>query len=81
MTIGMTDDSLVAKRLRYIERQRALHAERVNVSFAGRQPEGTGPVNRHGMPKLPTGQRQVSNWPPSSFTMLSLRALAVLKFT
>src|SRR5688572_22916778 len=56
-------ESLVAKRLRYIERQRQLHAERVNVAFAGRQPEGTGPSNRHGMPKLPVGQRQVPNWP------------------
>lgn len=25
--------------------------------------EGTGPANRHGMPKLPIGQRQVPNWP------------------
>src|SRR5689334_23710837 len=56
-------DSLVEKRLRYIERQRELHKERVNVVFDGRAPEGTGPANRHGMPKLPTGQRQVPNWP------------------
>ena len=56
-------ESLVDKRLRYIERQRALHQERVNVVFEGRAPEGTGPTNRHGMPKLPTGQRQVPNWP------------------
>ena len=58
-----TDRSLVAKRLSYIERQRALHAERVNVVFEGRAPEGSGPINRHGMPKLPVGQRQVPNWP------------------
>jgi DMSO/TMAO reductase YedYZ molybdopterin-dependent catalytic subunit len=31
--------------------------------FAGETPRGTGPANRHGMPKLPTGQRQVPNWP------------------
>ncbi len=55
--------SLVEKRLRYLERQRELHRERVNVNFAGRAPEGSGPPNRHGMPKLPTGQRQVPNWP------------------
>jgi DMSO/TMAO reductase YedYZ molybdopterin-dependent catalytic subunit len=59
----MDDNSLVAKRLRYIERQRDLHADRVNVMFEGRAPEGTGPANRHGMPKLPVGQRQVPNWP------------------
>jgi len=59
----MDDNTLVAKRLRYIERQRELHAHRVNVAFEGRAPEGTGPINRHGMPKLPVGQRQVPNWP------------------
>src|SRR6188768_1019549 len=58
-----TDRNLVAKRLSYIERQRALHAERVNVVVEGRAPEGSGPINRHGMPKLPVGQRQVPNWP------------------
>lgn len=58
-----TDNRLVAKRLRYIQRQRELHAERVNVAFEGRAPEGSGPANRHGMPKLPVGQRQVPNWP------------------
>jgi DMSO/TMAO reductase YedYZ molybdopterin-dependent catalytic subunit len=31
--------------------------------FAGREPMGTGPLNRDGMPKLPVGQRQVPNWP------------------
>ena len=56
-------DSLVDKRLRYIERQRELHKERVNVVFEGRTPEGSGNSNRHGMPKLPIGQRQVPNWP------------------
>ena len=63
MNRPMDDNTLVAKRLRYIERQRALHADRVNVVFEGRTPEGTGPANRHGMPKLPVGQRQVPNWP------------------
>lgn len=56
-------ESLVEKRLRYIARQRELHQDRVNVQFEGRAPEGTGHTNRHGMPKLPTGQRQVPNWP------------------
>lgn len=27
------------------------------------KPSGTGPANRHGMPKLPPGQREVPNWP------------------
>src|SRR5437899_12137462 len=30
--------------------------------FAG-EPRGTGPSNRHGMPKLPPGQRAVTHWP------------------
>lgn len=54
--------SLVEKRLRYIERQRALRAERP-APFGQLQPLGTGPINRHGVPKLPVGQRQVPNWP------------------
>src|SRR5688500_20313566 len=58
-----SDQTLVAKRLRSIERQRERHKDRVNVVFAGRAPEGTGEPNRHGMPKLPIGQRQVPNWP------------------
>jgi DMSO/TMAO reductase YedYZ molybdopterin-dependent catalytic subunit len=31
--------------------------------WAGQEPRGTGPPNRHGMPRLPVGQRQVPNWP------------------
>src|SRR5215510_10153302 len=59
----VSDESLVAKRLRYIARQKELHKEQVNVIFGDRTPSGTGAVNRHGMPKLPIGQRQVNNWP------------------
>jgi DMSO/TMAO reductase YedYZ molybdopterin-dependent catalytic subunit len=53
---------LVAKRLAYIQRQIALD-QGVNVSFRGRRPDGTGPANRDGMPKLPVGQHEVKNWP------------------
>lgn len=31
--------------------------------FAGEKPRGSGPPNRHGMPRLPAGQRQVEGWP------------------
>jgi DMSO/TMAO reductase YedYZ molybdopterin-dependent catalytic subunit len=58
----MSDD-LVQKRLKYIERQKQLHKETVDVEFTGLRPEGSGPANRDGMPKLPVGQHQVKNWP------------------
>jgi DMSO/TMAO reductase YedYZ molybdopterin-dependent catalytic subunit len=59
----MTRPDLVAKRLAYIERQKTLHAESVNVDIAHRSPRGSGPANRDGMPKLPAGQHIVRNWP------------------
>jgi DMSO/TMAO reductase YedYZ molybdopterin-dependent catalytic subunit len=39
------------------------HAARGREPFAGQKPRGSGPPNRHGMPKLPPGQRAVPNWP------------------
>ncbi|MFN0242437.1 MAG: molybdopterin-dependent oxidoreductase [Planctomycetota bacterium] len=61
----MTSDSpdLVAARLRYIERMRARKPETFDVQFEGEEPNGSGPRNRHGMPQLPIGQREVKNWP------------------
>ena len=56
-------DDLVQKRLRYIERQKALHKDAVNVVFDGLSPIGSGDANRDGMPKLPVGQHEVRNWP------------------
>jgi DMSO/TMAO reductase YedYZ molybdopterin-dependent catalytic subunit len=35
----------------------------VDVKLRGRRPEGSGPLNRHGMPQLPVGQHEVKNWP------------------
>ena len=61
----MSDSSstLVERRLRYVERQRALQREAADRDAGNRRPMGTGPANRHGMPVIPTGQRQVPNWP------------------
>ena len=56
-------DSLVEKRMRYIERQRQLHAETVDVDLQRAKPLGSGPPNHHGMPRLPVGQHEVRNWP------------------
>jgi DMSO/TMAO reductase YedYZ molybdopterin-dependent catalytic subunit len=54
---------LVERRQRYIQRQIAIDKSAVNVRFRGQPPEGSGPKNRHGMPKLPVGQHEVKNWP------------------
>jgi DMSO/TMAO reductase YedYZ molybdopterin-dependent catalytic subunit len=59
----MSTADIVERRRRYIERQIALDKSRVNVNFRDRTPEGTGPPNRDGMPKLPVGQHEVRNWP------------------
>jgi DMSO/TMAO reductase YedYZ molybdopterin-dependent catalytic subunit len=59
----MNKADLVERRRRYIERQIALDRSAVNVTFRDRTPEGSGPSNRHGMPKLPVGQHEVRNWP------------------
>jgi DMSO/TMAO reductase YedYZ molybdopterin-dependent catalytic subunit len=56
-------DSLVERRLRYIERQKELRAARIDVKSDARAPAGSGPANRHGRPQLPVGQREVQNWP------------------
>jgi len=56
-------DTLVEKRLRYIDRQRRLHAETVDVDPRRVKPLGSGLPNRHGLPKLPIGQHEVKNWP------------------
>src|SRR5262245_50447217 len=56
-------EDLVQRRLRYIDRQKALHKDAVNVAFEGQSPVGSGPKNRDGMPQLPVGQHEVRNWP------------------
>jgi DMSO/TMAO reductase YedYZ molybdopterin-dependent catalytic subunit len=45
---------IVASRLKLMERFKAK---------ADPGSDGTGPINRHGMPQLPVGQHQVENWP------------------
>ena len=58
-----SSQTIVERRLRYIERQKALHQDTVDVRVDVRVAQGTGPPNRHGMPRLPIGQHEVSNWP------------------
>jgi len=59
----MDKADLVERRQRYIQRQIELNLGTVNVRFAGQRPQGQGPVNRDGMPRLPVGQHEVENWP------------------
>ena len=54
---------LVERRERYIQRQIELERQAVDVKVDGQPPEGSGPPNRHGMPRLPVGQHVVRNWP------------------
>ena len=58
-----TKSDIVERRQRYIKRQKDLKPDTVNVKFEDLKPQGSGPVNRHGMPQLPVGQREVKNWP------------------
>jgi len=55
-------ESMVERRLHYIERQRRL-GHGVNVQFQGMKPQGSGPPNRDGLPKIPIDQHIVTNWP------------------
>lgn len=62
----MTDEAererrIVEARRKLIERweQRV----RATPALADARPQGTGPANRHGMPKLPVGQTVTHKWP------------------
>src|ERR1700757_1040561 len=60
-------ESLVERRMRYIDRQRKL-GHGVNVRFEGLKPMGSGPPNRHGLPQIPIDQHVVTNWPVLSLS-------------
>ena len=52
---------VVAARLRL--RERFLRDIEQTPALADRRPQGTGPANRHGMPRLPVGQVETRKWP------------------
>ena len=60
-------ETLVERRMRYIERQKKL-GHGVDVRFEGMKPRGSGPPNRHGLPKIPIDQHVVQNWPVLSLS-------------
>lgn len=51
--------TVVDRKQAFAERQAA---RGVGV-FAGKEPRGSGPLNRHGMPKLPVRQAETKKWP------------------
>jgi len=54
-------DRIVEARMKLRERFRE-RMERT-PALSDDAPKGTGPANRHGMPRLPTGQYETSKWP------------------
>jgi len=54
--------SIVERRERYVARQIAMDRG-VDAQLEDAEPQGEGPPNRHGMPRLPVGQREVTTWP------------------
>ncbi len=60
-TPEQANPDIVAARMRRIARHKARAAETPSVTDSS--PLGTGPINRHGMPAVPVGQRVVRKWP------------------
>jgi DMSO/TMAO reductase YedYZ molybdopterin-dependent catalytic subunit len=54
-------ERIIAARLRLKARFEAELA--ATPALADRKPQGSGPANRHGMPKLPPGQTLTEKWP------------------
>ena len=58
----MTDlDAVIAARLARMARHKARMAQ--TPSLSDTSPMGSGPLNRHGMPRLPPGQTETHKWP------------------
>ena len=56
------DGSQVEKRMRFQDRHRERWAEGAPAETL-MEAQGSGEANRHGMPRVPIGQRMVPNWP------------------
>ncbi len=57
----MKQEKIIAARMRL--RERFEEKMRNSPSVADDKPQGSGPENRHGMPKLPVGQFETEKWP------------------
>jgi DMSO/TMAO reductase YedYZ molybdopterin-dependent catalytic subunit len=54
-------DRVVAARMKL--RERFIDRMQRTPAMSDEQPEGSGPANRHGMPRLPPGQYETRKWP------------------
>lgn len=61
LTDADMDPRLLAARLQRMQKHRVAAAQ--TPGLADPQPLGSGPLNRHGMPKLPVGQTPSKKWP------------------
>jgi DMSO/TMAO reductase YedYZ molybdopterin-dependent catalytic subunit len=55
------EERIVAARMRL--RERFFERIKATPAMSDGAPQGTGPANRHGMPKLPPGQYETKKWP------------------
>ncbi len=53
----MVSKDIIEKKMRLAQKRR------IEALFENAKPQGSGPLNHHGMPKLPVGQREVHDWP------------------
>ncbi|GAC1351824.1 MAG: hypothetical protein NVS3B20_09820 [Polyangiales bacterium] len=60
---GRIVPSLSARKEAFARKQAALGKGVLPAHLEGVALRGEGPTNRHGMPRLPPGQRDVPNWP------------------
>ncbi len=61
MNLNPFNKNIIKAKIKRAEEKRGLLAGGVLPDM--KKVEGTEPINRHGMPQLPVGQRQVPNWP------------------
>ncbi|MFO0723957.1 MAG: molybdopterin-dependent oxidoreductase [Myxococcota bacterium] len=54
-------ERIIQARLKLMERYQAKIS--ASPSLADPRPQGSGPLNRHGMPRLPVGQIETEKWP------------------
>ena len=55
------EERVVEARLKL--RERFLEKMKSTPAASDSAPQGSGPLNRHGMPRLPTGQTLTKGWP------------------